>query len=123
MPSTRNLMDKQLDAIGESTWLVFNFSVCDVRPDAHLDPNTPMDTIVGHLGYLVDRMGDDHVALAIQSNANESKAIQSRANESRAIHGWRPPQSAASFESRVWVACLKLVLEARIEKVQLKKCD
>lgn len=62
--STRNLTDRQLDAIRESDGVVgFNFSVCDVRPDAHLDPNTPIDTVVQHLSYLIERMGDDHVAL------------------------------------------------------------
>jgi membrane dipeptidase len=62
--STRNLTDRQLDAIRDSGGVVgFNFSVCDVRPDARLEPNTPIDTIVRHLSYLVERMGDDHVAL------------------------------------------------------------
>jgi membrane dipeptidase len=62
--STRNLTDRQLDAIRESNGLVgFNLCVCDVRPDGHLDPNTPLDTIVRHLSYLVDRLGEDRVAL------------------------------------------------------------
>jgi membrane dipeptidase len=62
--STRNLTDRQLDAIRESDGVIgFNFSVCDVRPDAHLEPNTPIDTVVQHLSYLIERMGDDHVAL------------------------------------------------------------
>ena len=63
-PSTRNLTDKQLDAIRELGGVVgFNLSVCDVRPDGHLDEDTPIDTIVHHLGYLIDRLGEDHVAL------------------------------------------------------------
>jgi len=62
--ATRNLTDRQLDAIRESGGGVgFNFSVCDVRPDAHLDANTPIETVVRHLGYLVDRLGETHVAL------------------------------------------------------------
>jgi membrane dipeptidase len=62
--STRNLTDRQLDAIRESKGVVgFNFSVCDIRPDAHLDENTPIATVVHHLLYLVDRLGEDHVAL------------------------------------------------------------
>jgi membrane dipeptidase len=62
--STRNLTDRQLDAIRESGGIVgFNFSVCDVRPDAHLDEDTPIDTVVEHLIYLVDRLGEDHVGL------------------------------------------------------------
>jgi membrane dipeptidase len=63
-PSTRNLTDKQLDAIRESDGVVgFNLSVNDVRPDANLDEDTSLDTIVQHLAYLVDRLGEDRVAL------------------------------------------------------------
>jgi len=62
--STRNLTDRQLDAIRESGGIVgFNFSVCDVRPDGRLDEDTSLDTVVPHLSYLVDRLGEDHVAL------------------------------------------------------------
>jgi membrane dipeptidase len=62
--STRNLTDRQLDAIAESHGVVgFNFSVSDVRPDAQRDPDIPVEMMVRHLGYLVERMGDDHVAL------------------------------------------------------------
>ncbi|KWV51949.1 peptidase [Bradyrhizobium macuxiense] len=63
-PATRNLTDRQLDAIKASGGAVgFNFSVSEVRPDGHSDPNTPVETIVEHISYLVERMGDDHVAL------------------------------------------------------------
>ena len=62
--STRNLTDRQLDAIRDSGGIVgFNFSVCDVRPDARLDEDTPVGTVVEHLVYLVDRLGEDHVGL------------------------------------------------------------
>ncbi len=62
--STRNLTDKQLDAIRDSNGVVgFNFSVSDVRPDAQRDPNVSIDVVVDHIGYLVERMGVDHVAL------------------------------------------------------------
>jgi membrane dipeptidase len=62
--STRNLTDRQLDAIRESGGIVgFNFSVCDIRPDGHLDENTSLDTIVQHLSYMMDRLSEDHVAL------------------------------------------------------------
>ncbi|WP_019586852.1 dipeptidase [Deinococcus apachensis] len=62
-PSTRNLTDQQLDAIRESDGLVgFNFAVNDVRPDAHLLADTPLDVVVRHLDYLVTRLGVDRVA-------------------------------------------------------------
>ncbi|MGF6309349.1 membrane dipeptidase [Bradyrhizobium sp. i1.8.4] len=63
-PATRNLTDRQLDAIRASGGVVgFNFSVSEVRPDGHSDPDAPIETVVDHLCYMVGRMGDDHVAL------------------------------------------------------------
>jgi len=63
-PSTRNLTDRQLDAIRESDGVVgFNLCVNDVRPDAHLDEDTPLETIVHHLAFLIDRLGENRVAL------------------------------------------------------------
>jgi membrane dipeptidase len=63
-PSTRNLTDRQLDAIRESGGVVgFNLSVNDVRPDARLDANVPLEMVVDHLAYLIDRLGADCVAL------------------------------------------------------------
>ncbi|MGY4479514.1 dipeptidase [Bradyrhizobium sp. USDA 3364] len=63
-PATRNLTDRQFDAIKASGGVVgFNFSVSEVRPDGHRDPDAPIETVADHLGYLVERMGDDHVAL------------------------------------------------------------
>jgi membrane dipeptidase len=40
-----------------------NFSVNDLRPDAHLDENTPLSTVLDHIIYLIDRLGEDRVAL------------------------------------------------------------
>ncbi|WP_244549470.1 dipeptidase [Bradyrhizobium erythrophlei] len=63
-PATRNLTDRQLDAVRASGGVVgFNFSVSEVRPDGHRDPDIPIGTVVDHLSYLVERMDDDHVAL------------------------------------------------------------
>ncbi|MBR0894843.1 dipeptidase [Bradyrhizobium tropiciagri] len=63
-PATRNLTDRQLDAITASGGVVgFNFSVSEVRPDGRSDPDAPIETVVDHLSYLIERMGDDHVAL------------------------------------------------------------
>ncbi len=62
--STRNLTDRQLDAIRASHGVVgFNLCVCDVRADARLDADTPPDIVVDHLTYLVHRLGEDCVAL------------------------------------------------------------
>lgn len=63
-PSTRNLTDKQLDAIRESEGLVgLNFAVYDLREDAQKDPDTSLDALVRHIDYLVARIGIDSVVL------------------------------------------------------------
>ncbi len=62
-PSTRNLTDRQLDAIAESGGVVgVNFGVLFLRADGGRDASTPMAEIVRHVDYLVARMGADHVA-------------------------------------------------------------
>jgi membrane dipeptidase len=61
-PATRNLTDKQLDAIRESGGLVgVNFHVGFLRPDGKSDPDTPLATIADHVDYLVARLGPDKV--------------------------------------------------------------
>jgi membrane dipeptidase len=61
-PVTRNLTDRQLDAIKESDGMVgVAFDVSMLRADGHLNTDTPLTAIVRHLTYLVDRLGIDHV--------------------------------------------------------------
>ncbi|WP_064694129.1 dipeptidase [Rhizobium aegyptiacum] len=63
-PSTRNLTDRQLDAIRDSDGVIgFNLSVNDIRADGHLIDDTPLDDIVRHIDYLIDRVGEGRVAL------------------------------------------------------------
>jgi membrane dipeptidase len=62
-PSTRNLTDRQLDAIRDSGGIVgVNFAVSFLREDGLTEPNrTSLDEIVRHVDYLADRMGIEHV--------------------------------------------------------------
>lgn len=63
-PSTRNLTDRQLDAVGESGGVVgVNFHVGFLRRDGRRDPDTPLEEIVRHVDYIAGRIGIDHVAL------------------------------------------------------------
>jgi membrane dipeptidase len=63
-PSTRNLVDEQLDAVAASGGLVgVNFAVGFLREDGQLERDTPLETVVRHVDYLVERMGVEHVAL------------------------------------------------------------
>ena len=62
--SSRNLTDKQLSAIRASGGLVgVNYAVSFLRRDGRRDPTTPLDTVVDHIAYLVERLGEDSVGL------------------------------------------------------------
>ncbi len=62
--SSRNLTDKQLDAIRDSDGLVgLNFNVPFLRPDGERDATMPLDVMADHIDYLVDRIGLERVAL------------------------------------------------------------
>jgi len=61
-PTTRNLTDKQLEAIKESEGMVgLNFAVTDLREDGRNNPDTSLDVMVRHLDYLVEHLGIDCV--------------------------------------------------------------
>jgi membrane dipeptidase len=62
-PWTRNLTDRQLDAIRESDGMVgLNFHVGFLRDDGDpVDPDTPIDVMVRQIDYLVERLGIDRV--------------------------------------------------------------
>jgi membrane dipeptidase len=63
-PVSRNLTDAQLDAVGASGGLVgIVYAVPFVRPDGADDPATPLSAIAGHVRYVADRIGVEHVGL------------------------------------------------------------
>lgn len=63
-PCTRNLTDKQLDAIGASNGLVgINYNVGFARPDGQPNADTPLSVLADHVAYVADRIGVEHVAL------------------------------------------------------------
>ena len=62
--ASRNLTDRQLDAIGASAGLVGVVFGCGfLRPDFADDPDTPLGLIAQHAAYVADRIGVEHVAL------------------------------------------------------------
>ncbi len=61
-PSTRNLSDRQLDLIRERSGMVgLNFATCFLRRDGRRSPKMGWDELAGHLGHLLDRLGEDGV--------------------------------------------------------------
>lgn len=62
-PSTRNLTDDQIDAIGQSGGVIgINFEVANTHPAASLESDVPLAQVTRHIDYVVNRIGIDHVA-------------------------------------------------------------
>jgi membrane dipeptidase len=56
--SSRNLTDRQLDAIRDSDGMVgVNFAVSFLRPDGRANADTELAAMVDHVDYLVERLG------------------------------------------------------------------
>ncbi len=63
-PVARNLTDRQMDAIRDSRGVAgLNYAVTMLRADGREDADTPMDDVIRHIDYMVERMGIDCVAL------------------------------------------------------------
>jgi membrane dipeptidase len=63
-PTSRNLTDRQLDAIGASGGLVGIVFACPfLRPDFADDPDTPIELIARHASDIAQRIGVDHGGL------------------------------------------------------------
>ncbi len=63
-PSSRNITDDQIKIIANSNGVIgINFYVGDLRDDGKLDSNTSIYQLVKHIDYIINLVGDDHVAL------------------------------------------------------------
>lgn len=63
-PASRNLTDRQLDAIRDSGGMVgLNFAAAFLRPDGAMKSDTPVDVMVRQLDYLIEKLGEDHVGI------------------------------------------------------------
>ena len=61
-PATRNLTDRQLDAIRDSEGLVgLNYNCGFLHPDGKNDSALDLGVMVDHLDYLIGRLGEDKV--------------------------------------------------------------
>ncbi|MFN8528545.1 MAG: dipeptidase [Anaerolineae bacterium] len=67
----RNLTDKQLAAIRESDGMVgVNLVTMLLRDDARDEPDTPVETVVRHVDYLVKHLGIDRVGIGADYGAS-----------------------------------------------------
>ncbi len=61
-PTTRNLTDRQLEAIRDSDGIVgVNFAVAFLREDGAENEDTPLEIVAQHVDYLGERVGLDRV--------------------------------------------------------------
>lgn len=62
-PSSRNLTDAQIDAIGETGGVIgINFEAMNTSPTSDVNQDVPLTQITAHIDYIVQRIGIDHVA-------------------------------------------------------------
>ena len=72
-PSTRNLTDDQIDAVGDSGGIVgLTFNVSDLRPDGESDTDVELNLLVRHIDYLVDRIGIEPPVIALASDGHST---------------------------------------------------
>lgn len=63
-PASRNLIDTQIDAVGETDGLIgIMFEPTEIREDGHWDADTPLAQLARHIDYVVERIGIDHIGL------------------------------------------------------------
>jgi len=63
-PASRNLTDRQLDAIRESDGMVgVNFAVAFLRDDGRMLADAPLELVMRQFDYLIDRLGEDRVGI------------------------------------------------------------
>jgi membrane dipeptidase len=60
-PSSRNLSDRQLQAIGETGGMAgLNFATCFLRPDGKDSPEMTLDSVKRHIEHMLKLAGEDH---------------------------------------------------------------
>ncbi|MFO1201649.1 MAG: dipeptidase [Tabrizicola sp.] len=63
-PTSRNLSDRQLRAIGESGGMAgLNFATCFLRPDGRESPDMTLDPMKRHIEHMLKLAGEDSVGL------------------------------------------------------------
>jgi len=115
--SPRNLTDRQLDQIRDTSGMVgLNFSTSFLRADGVGSPDTGLDEMLRHVDYLIEKLGEDHVGLgsdfdgctvpnAIKDVTGVPKLLQALAE-----HGYDAPL-LAKFARGNWLVCLDRTLK------------
>lgn len=116
-PATRNLTDRQLDAIAERGGLVgLNLAVQFLRADGARMAQTPLDVAVRHLAHLVERLGEEGVAIGSDfDGATMPAEIGSAAGLQALVCAMRAAGFGAALIERIcwgnWLAMLRRTIE------------
>jgi membrane dipeptidase len=117
-PHSRNLTDKQLAAIAESGGFVgINFATSFLRPDGRRVKDTPLDLIVDHIAYMVDKVGEDGVGLGSDfDGAQVPSALGGAAGLQNLVEAMRERQFGKALIEKVcfrnWLRVLKRTWES-----------
>jgi membrane dipeptidase len=85
-PMPRSLTDEELDAIADSNGLVgVVFDTVMTRSDGELVFDTALDVIAGHIEYIAERIGLDHVALGSDFDGCHPPAALDDASKMQAL--------------------------------------
>lgn len=110
-PSPRNLTDRQLDAIRRSDGMVgLNFHIGFLRPDGNSKLDAPLELMVQHIDYLVERLGIERVGFGSGFRRGENARRnwrRQRAAEAhrRAARAATTTRRCASWRTRTGCAC------------------
>jgi membrane dipeptidase len=110
--SPRNLTDRQLDQIRDSSGMVgLNFSTGFLRADGMGSPDMGLEIMVRHIDYLIDKLGEDHVGLGSDFDGctvpDPIKDVTGVPNLFQALsdHGYDAPLLAKLAHGN-WLDCL-----------------
>ena len=90
-PSTRNLTDEQIDAVGQSGGVIgINFETLNTHPQSSIEKDVPLTQITDHIDYIVSRIGINHVAFGSDfDGADMPNGIKDAAGLPNLIHALR----------------------------------
>ncbi len=118
-PSTRNLTNQQIDAVGQSGGLIgIMYEPMNIRPDGKPGAQVALEDIIRHFDYIAARIGVDHVAFGSDFDGADMPAPLRDASlyqnlvQSLADHGYQGAD-LEKITCQNWLRILNNSLECR----------
>ncbi len=115
-PASRNLTNRQLDAIAESGGLVgVNFAIGFLRPDGQKNPDMPIEVIIRHLDHLLSHLGEGGGALGSDFDGAEmAHELNSASHLPRLIAAMRQADFGETLIARIchqnWIEMIEATI-------------